>query len=164
MNIIKVFWVFPVCLALLTAGCENKGSAASGLYRQMAMTEQNLSGTWRLAYWVKDDGTRHAPVLGGDGKGLSVRFTEDGRLMLTNGCNVMSARFSVGQGKLDIGPLAATRKLCEPALMQADALAARLLRTENGFRLERFVDALPSGTEWVVETDGGQYRFVRIDG
>lgn len=51
---------------------------------------------------------------------------DDGRLSVTGGCNNMSGSCTLSDGKLTVGPLAATEKACEPALMAADTAAAAL--------------------------------------
>ncbi|MDO4250304.1 MAG: META domain-containing protein [Moraxella sp.] len=109
------------------------------------------------------NGERYAPIKGDNGEALTIQFTQkDKRVTVLNGCNLMSGAYQIEQGELKIGALMSTRKMCEPALMQVDSLVGKLLQTQNNFKLERFVDALPDAVEWVIEVDGEQYRFVKI--
>lgn len=163
----KTLTILAMCLLTLTACNMNNISQSStstqiNLFQPIAITENHLEGAWRLAYSVKN-GERHAPIKGDNGEALTIQFTQkDKRVTVLNGCNLMSGAYQIEQEQLKIGALMSTRKMCEPALMQVDSLAGKLLQTQNKFKLERFVDALPDAMEWVIEVDGEQYRFVKI--
>lgn len=163
----KNFAILSICLFGLTACNMNNMSQSStstqiNLFQPIVMTENHLEGAWRLAYSVKN-GERQTPIKGNNGETLTIQFTQkDKRVTVLNGCNMLSGAYQIEQGQLKIGVLMSTRKMCEPALMQVDSLAGKLLQTQNKFKLERFVDALPDAVEWVIEVDGEQYRFVKV--
>lgn len=51
---------------------------------------------------------------------LQLRF-DNGQLQVSGGCNLLTGSYQVSADSLRVGPLAATRRACPAALMQADA-------------------------------------------
>ena len=90
-----------------------------------------------------------------DGKGIvgnsnvTFLFASDGRVSGSTGCNNFSGEYVVDGDKIDIGPLATTRRACVPAL---------------GDQESRFLDVMSDVTGWnqdrwqrmVLSTDDGR--------
>jgi len=70
------------------------------------------------------------------GHAFVVRFG-DARLSVQGGCNLMSGRWRLSpQNELTLGPMAATQKACDPALMAADTAMSALLSAPLRARVE----------------------------
>lgn len=70
------------------------------------------------------------------GTTVVLRFTDDGRLIATAGCNTMSGPVALTGGKLAVEELAVTDKGCEPALHRQDEWLTDLLLAEPSWRLD----------------------------
>ena len=78
---------------------------------------------------------------------LQLDFAE-GRIHISGGCNQHNGSYRLEQQTLVIGPLAATERACEPALMAADqAIAAQFSKPLQ-------VKAIDSGQLLLVSADG----------
>ena len=94
-------------LLLLTMATATPGIAMSG-------APPELVGDWKI------ESIGQKPVLE-DAEAVLV-FTEDGALSANVGCNQAGGSYRLGTSGLEIGPLAATRKMCEGEVMaQEDA-------------------------------------------
>ena len=101
-------------------------TVAPGIVMSGAPTE--LVGDWR----IKSIG--QTPTLAGSNAVLV--FTEDGTLSANVGCNQAGGSYRLDASGLDIGPLAATRKMCEQEIMaQEDAFFAAIEQTSE-FRVD----------------------------
>ena len=76
-----------------------------------------------------DDATQSSPQLGtlagsewgyGDGSDRFVGFRADGRLQGSGGCNSFFGQYSRSGDTIQIGPLASTKKMCGPDIMQGE--------------------------------------------
>jgi heat shock protein HslJ len=80
-----------------------------------------------------------------DGRGVvddaetTLDFEAGGRVAGSGGCNRYSGNAELGAGSLAVGPLAATRMACAPALMDQE---------------QRFFDAMARVAGWSVGADG----------
>lgn len=150
-------WLLGCCLAGLAACGSVHAPVAADAVQTAALNEQNLAGHWRLVEVMRDN-REQKTVQGSDGKGLTVHFDEQGkRLSVLNGCNRMSTTYRIEQGRLAFGLFIATRRMCEPELMEADSVAGMVFQTGSRFYLEsdresRFL---------IAEQAGSRYRFVR---
>ncbi len=86
--------------------------------------------SWKLSAAVGDGGERLAVLFPNPPKPITLHFIE-GRLSTTNTCNVMSGAYTLlaeggaGEAKLELGPMAQTKRLCvEPGMMEGDAALA----------------------------------------
>jgi len=74
-----------------------------------------------------------APVPAG--AGAAVRFGADGRLSGSAGCNAITSAWRLTGEGLELGPVAATRRLCPPGPMQVEARVLDALRDVRRFDL-----------------------------
>ncbi len=85
-----------------------------------------LAGTWRATGYLNAGKTGFVSVT--IGTTLTATFATDGSLSGSAGCNDFTGTYTVDGGKLTVGPLASTRKLCSTpdGIMdqEADYLAA----------------------------------------
>ncbi|MFN8623662.1 MAG: META domain-containing protein [Chloroflexota bacterium] len=79
--------------------------------------------------------------------GITAAFAEDGSLTGSAGCNTFSGTYTLSGSSLTVGPLAATRKACEQAVMDDENL---------------FLDLLQNATTWAI--DGGSLTITAADG
>lgn len=98
-----------------------------------------------------------------DGRGVvdksraTIQFLEDGRIAGTGSCNRYTGRWALNGETLEIGPLASTRKACEPALMDQEDRFLRQLESIRSF------DISPRGELLLNSDDGTLLRAVRAD-
>lgn len=109
---------------------------------------------WSLASAVDAQGRRIEAVTPGPGRTFVVEFDE-ATLGIRGGCNRMNGGWRLdGDGRLNVGRLAATRMACEPAAMRADAAMAGLLSTPMRIELSGgaspVLRLLPAGGEVLV--------------
>ncbi|MBX3184044.1 MAG: META and DUF4377 domain-containing protein [Polyangiaceae bacterium] len=85
---------------------------------------------WRLSDAVTSGGERLAVLFPNPQKPITLHFT-DGHLSTTNTCNVMGSTYTLlaergaSEGKLELGQMAQTKRLCvEPGMMEGDAALA----------------------------------------
>jgi heat shock protein HslJ len=91
-------------------------------------------GTWDTTSFLQDNAVS-SPL---PGTHLTATFTDDGTLTGSAGCNTYTATYTAERGKIHIGQLATTRKLCtEPeGVMEQE---------------QQYVAALPQATAYTVE-------------
>src|SRR5690606_24554812 len=81
---------------------------------------------WRLSDAVDADGNRIDALLPDPAHPLQLDFA-DGRVSVSGGCNRMHGPYALAGERFEAGALAQTRRLCDEALMAADAaIGARL--------------------------------------
>lgn len=156
--------ILPTFCLLACAACNTHTlqSNTTPMHQPVTISQNHLVGTWRLHTWTQN-GTLQAPIKGADGEHLTIQFTQtDERIAVLNGCNFMSAPYRIEQEQLKIGPFLSTRKMCEPELMQVDALAGKLLQENNRFKLERSGGGTVGHVQWIIDMDNAQYRFIQI--
>jgi len=95
--------------------------------------DHELTGTnWLLESLVDGDAVS-SPLDGGE---IDLVLEEGGRLTGTDGCNAFNGEYTLEGGTLGVGPLAQTRKLCEPDVMtQADHITT-VLGTDVTFSID----------------------------
>jgi len=87
--------------------------------------------------------------FGGNDKRF-IRFGADGRVSGHAGCNRFAGSYSEDGGKLSIGPLAMTRKMCPPRDMARERALAGLLRNTRNFEASHLKLTLVSGSGKVL--------------
>lgn len=83
--------------------------------------------------WVVEDVGGRGII---DSARLTLGFEPDGRLSGLAGCNSFAGSYSVEGQTLTTGPLATTRKLCAPALMELERSFVGVLNTATSFRFD----------------------------
>jgi heat shock protein HslJ len=112
--------------ALLAAGCGSKPSAGSG--------EGEMRGKAFTSTAVTDQGKPRALV---GGTKVELRFTDDGRLLATAGCNQMQGPVTLAGGKLTVTDLSTTDMACPtPGLHEQDEWLAKFLTATPSWRLD----------------------------
>ena len=99
-----------------------------------------VAGEWRLAAFSDEvlsaAGFDPAPTLetlAAKGNGVTLAFMEDGKVGGSSGCNRYTGGYTIEGGhSLSFGPLAGTRKMCPPPLMELETLALETLSAVEG--------------------------------
>jgi len=99
-----------------------------------------LSGEWVLDSFSDEllaeadtDPSEALEVLASKGGAVSIAFMDDGRVGGSSGCNQYTGSYEiVGGHSLSFGPLAGTRKMCPPPMMELEALMLQMLNTVEG--------------------------------
>ena len=60
---------------------------------------------------------------------MTAVFSADGKVSGSSGCNTYSGSYQVDGNKIKIGPLATTRKMCEPAVMEQETQYLKALQS-----------------------------------
>lgn len=128
--------------ALALAGCGDEiAGTASG---------DGLSGR---AFWseqVTEDGSDRELV---EGTRVSLEFTDDGRLVASAGCNILSTDVTVGEGTLEVTGVGGTEMGCDPELQAQDEWLAAFLSTPPTWALDGDRLTLTAGTTEIVLLD-----------
>ena len=121
--------------------------AACGQREPAAAPEQNpLRGKTFIATAATEDGRPHPLVAD-----LSIRFTDDGRVIAQGGCNTMQGRADTSGGRIVIdGGLESTGIGCAKELHDQDAFVAGVLGGTPSWRLSGDTLTITAGTT-VVE-------------
>jgi len=158
------FLVVP--LLLLLAGCGAR-PAPAGAPDQTA--PDPLRGRTFIATAVTADGKPYTLVADTE---VSFEFTDDGRLTVRPGCNMLEGPVDTTGGKLVVDGLITTDMACDPARMEQDSFVGKVLDASpswelNGDRLtiksgSTTFDLAPReavrpdkelvGTTWVLDT------------
>jgi heat shock protein HslJ len=118
---------FVLLLAIVAGGCTSSGDET----RDVPALE---GSSWRLA----GDAGPAAPTLA---------FTGEGELRGSAGCNAYFGSYELAGTRLEVGELATTKKLCQPAeLMEREAAYLASLRQAAEVRLEDGELVLESAT------------------
>ncbi len=99
-----------------------------------------IVGEWKLASFSADvvaaagvDPVPALEVLAADGGGVTIAFTEDGQVGGSSGCNQYAGTYAIEGGhSLSFGPLAGTRKMCPPPVMEVETLTLKMLEAVEG--------------------------------
>jgi heat shock protein HslJ len=89
-----------------------------------------LAGNWQLVRWGGSI-TQTTPI---EGSQITATFEGD-RLSGSSGCNAYNATFKASSTAVTIGPIAATRRLCQPALSAQEIEYFRALNTVNAYTI-----------------------------
>ena len=71
-----------------------------------------------------------------EGSDMSVSFTEDGSINGNGGCNRFFGSLEQSDSGVNIGPLGATRRACEDAIMDREMAFLDALQNTRGFRTD----------------------------
>jgi len=83
---------------------------------------------WQLATATDKNGVALAALQAQPGSVIEARFSAEGRLSISGGCNVMNGSYQVSDsGVLTVSQMASTRRACTGTLMQIDAALSSLL-------------------------------------
>jgi heat shock protein HslJ len=117
--------VLVVAIALLASGC-GSGSAGHG--------GSDVQGKVFTSTAVTEQGKPRALV---DGTKVELRFTDDGRLLATAGCNQMQGPVALDDGKLQVTDLSTTAMGCpSPDLHTQDEWLSKLLGATPAWRMD----------------------------
>jgi hypothetical protein len=110
-----------------------------------ASSEENagagiIAGEWALVSFsdgvlsaAAADPSEALELLASQDGGVTIAFMEDGRVGGSSGCNQYTGSFTIQGGhSLSFGPLAGTRKLCPPPLMELEQLTLQTLEAVRG--------------------------------
>ncbi|MFF3612281.1 META domain-containing protein [Streptomyces sp. NPDC002580] len=117
---------------------------------RVALTEEKdapLRGTkWTVTALGDENVARPLP------KGTEAYFVlgEDGRLEGRLGCNRVSARATVGDGHITLGPARTTRMVCDGSLMRTEKALLKLFDSKVAYALDHRGIALTSANGTVV--------------
>ncbi len=117
-------------VALLAVTMALSGCASPPPDRAVVSSEKLVptleSHRWTLVAATDGQNRRIESLPTGDDRALSLIFVNN-RLNITGGCNQIIGGFRVTGGQLEVSRTASTMKACEPKLMEADVVLARLL-------------------------------------
>jgi heat shock protein HslJ len=118
-----------VVVALVLAGCGGTTTVTPGADPG---GEGQLRGHTFVSTSVTVDGRPH-PLA--DGTRITLRFTDDGRLIADAGCNSMQGPVKLGGGTIAVHDLATTEMGCDKPRMDQDRWLAELLGSRPTWRL-----------------------------
>lgn len=104
-----------------------------------AVREMSLASS---SWLVRASNIGHEAVVTVTGD-LHVEFNEDGTVTGSAGCNRFNAGYTLGDGTLEIGPVATTRRACPDAVMAQE---------------QAFLDALATVATWEIRGERAQLR------
>ncbi|GGB44555.1 hypothetical protein GCM10011316_15740 [Roseibium aquae] len=104
-----------------------------------------LIGVWTVQSF---DGTPARPDAP-----MSIEFEESGTIAGSAGCNTLFGPLRDERGSIRLGPLAVTRKACQPDIMELEAAFLKVVGAVKGYRLE-------GNNQQLVLTDGGQTDLI----
>ncbi|KGJ87739.1 META domain-containing protein [Colwellia psychrerythraea] len=90
-------------------------------------TPETLSGSWLV------QSIKNKPVISQSSARLT--FDQKNKLSGSASCNNISTSYSLQNNSISIGPIATTRKMCLPALMQQESLLLQALGKVKRFQL-----------------------------
>ena len=118
--------VAVLAAALLAAGCDSQPPAGAG--------NGDMKGKTFTSTAVTEKGKPRALV---DGTKVELRFTDDGRLHATAGCNQMQGPVTLDGGKLKVTDLSTTDMACPtPGLHEQDEWLAKFLTGTPSWRMD----------------------------
>ena len=117
---------------------------------EVAVPDASLTGTlWQLDTIIDGDAAGSVPA----GVVANITFAEDGSLHANLGCNIGNGTYTDEGDVLQIGPLATTRKACEPAASDVETAMLKVLDGEVGYQID--------GKQLTLEpTDGSSTSLV----
>jgi len=147
-----------MCAATIVLGCSPSGSppspesASAPAAAESATPADELAAvsgrTWKL------DSLGEASAVPVEGTEITLSFREEGGMAGSSGCNRYQAALEVSpDGRLSVGPIAATRMACpEPVMDQEDRYLARL-GAITGYEIE-------DERLTLTDDEGGRLTFV----
>ena len=100
-------------------------------------------------------------ITGVDGKSASGTLVFDrasSRLHADAGCNMLSAGYRIGKGRLNVSQAVTTLKACEPEVMSAEEKLSGALSAVRRYRLRD----TPAGTELALSDRHGKIRILAV--
>ena len=99
-----------------------------------------IAGEWTLVSFSDDvlsaaatDPSGALELLASEERGITIAFMDEGRVGGSSGCNQYTGSYSIQGGhSLSFGPLAGTRRLCPPPLMELEQLTLQTLQAVRG--------------------------------
>jgi len=150
MNMLSILRVTVVCLLLISlSGCAAKQKTVVKTPVDDARILEQLAGRVWVAEYIHG-----RPVV--DMSHSSMIFTTDGKVSGSSGCNSYTGSYTLKDGKLSFGTLAATMKLCAHALNDQETRffrslgAAQTVTFKNGLLM-----LIPEGAEPSVYAEQG---------
>jgi heat shock protein HslJ len=117
--------VAVISVALLASGCGNRSAGQGG---------SDVRGKVFTSTAVTEQGKPRALV---DGTKVELRFTDDGRLLATAGCNQMQGPVVLDDGKLKVTDLSMTSMGCpSPDLHTQDEWLSKFLSATPAWRMD----------------------------
>lgn len=89
-----------------------------------------------------------------EGVESSIRFEAEGRVVGNAGCNNLQGTYEVDGASMSFGPLAVTRKMCPPAMMDQEAVFLQALARVRSF------EWTDDGALVLVPEEGDSSRFI----
>lgn len=134
--------------ALLAAGCAGRQPGAPGGAGGPGVADDQLRGRTFLSTSVRDGAGQRQLVAG---TRVSLRFTDDGRLLADAGCNTMAGSVDTRGGRLTVPDLAVTDMGCDPPRHEQDSWLAGFLGAKPSWRLDGSdLELSAGGTELVL--------------
>ncbi len=96
--------------------------------------DASLAGTTWLATRINNG---RQGVVSVNQEAIPTATFADDRVSGSAGCNQFQASYSAGEGTLEIGPAAATRKMCPPEVMEQEGWFLAALETVATFSIDR---------------------------
>ncbi|MGM1064550.1 META domain-containing protein, partial [Saccharothrix sp. Mg75] len=140
------YTAFLMAVLLLTAACGREAAPAG----DSAPTGDDLRGLSFTASTGTEQGRARALVAGTT---VRVRFTDDGRLVVSGGCNTLSGPVDTGGGRLAVTDPSITEMGCDPERTAQDRFLVDLFTGNPAWRLD--------GDTLVVGSPDDNLRLVR---
>lgn len=117
------------------------GAAAGAPLGQAGLPPEMLGAVFELSALTASGSTSNTL-----GTGITISFSADGTAGGSAGCNMFRGRYTAGaNAALSFGPLAATRKACEPAINDREIAYLAALDEVTGYALDANSLMLRSG-------------------
>ena len=156
MRHIRLAAVLLACAAL-TTGCGTRptgsgggSGGASGGGSGSGGAGEELRGRAFLSTSITENG---APRPLAPGTRVSLRFTDDGRLLADAGCNTMAGPVQTRGGRLAVTDLSTTEMGCDPPRHEQDRWLAGVLAAGPSWRLDGSTLVLTSAATELALTD-----------
>ncbi|MDR6593678.1 META domain-containing protein [Saccharothrix longispora] len=123
------YTAFLMAVLLLTAACGRKVTPVG----DSTPTGDDLRGLTFTASTGTEQGRPRALVAGTT---VQVRFTDDGRLVVSGGCNTLSGPVDAGEGRLTVTDPSVTEMACDPERTGQDEFLVDLFTGNPAWRLD----------------------------
>ena len=131
-----------LCVAMLLSGCAMAQEPA-------APSSPIIGPAWRLE---RIDGEATLPT-----PEANLTLTPDGRALGSASCNRFTGSYRLAEGRLSIGQIASTRRLCPPPIQAQEDRFLRRLDAAERYRLDG------EGRLLLLTPDGGSLALVRSE-
>lgn len=114
------------------------GTVLTMLDREVADPDRPLEGTrWEVTGLVSSDAVSSVPLDPATGEPVVAAITvTDGRMALEAGCNTGGGPVEVDESTLTVGPVALTRMMCPPEVMEVEDAVTSTLDGEVAYEIE----------------------------